>query len=70
MPRYKTITSIEAEISETEQKIVKAKARYEQLCKKLADLQKERDLRQGAKIVAALKKSRKTFRELMTFLGE
>ena len=43
MPKRKSVASVEAKIKVTQQKIVKAKARYDRLCAELSDLKHERD---------------------------
>ena len=45
------------------------KERYERLCRELLQLQHERELAMGQEILSAMKKSGKSYREIMTFLG-
>ena len=49
--------------------IAAAKERYERLCRELLQLQQERELAMGQEILNAMKKSGKSYREIMTFLG-
>lgn len=67
MPRRKSIASIDAKISDLQKKAAAAKERYERLCREL--LQHERELAMGQEILSAMKKSGKSYREIMTFLG-
>ena len=69
MSRLKTMRSIDAKIEAKQEKIQKAKQRYDRLCGELSELQKERDLVMANEIMAALKTSGKGYHELMTFLG-
>lgn len=70
MPRMKSVTSIEAKIALAQEKILAAEARYNAWAEKLLALQKEKEEVQAANIAAALRTSRKTYQELMTFLGK
>lgn len=67
MPRRKSIASIDAKISDLQKKAAAAKERYERLCRELLQLQHE--LAMGQEILSAMKKSGKSYREIMTFLG-
>ena len=69
MPRRKSIASIDAKISDLQKKAAAAKERYERLCRELLQLQHERELAMGQEILSAMKKSGKSYREIMTFLG-
>jgi len=69
MARSKTIASVDAEISKVKEDMSKAKARYEKLAEKLLSLQKEKDAYQAGKIMDALKKSGRSYQELMNFLN-
>lgn len=68
MPRRKSMSSIDAEISALKDKISAAKTRYENLCRDLEKLQQEREMVLAQDVVRALRKSGKTYHELMTFL--
>lgn len=70
MPRSKTTYSIESKISKVKDKIKKNKERYEALCDELTQLMEERDKAQCREILAAIKRSGKSFSEVMTFLGK
>ena len=69
MPRMKSVTSIEAKIALAQEKLLAAEARYNAWAEKLLALQKEKEEVQAANIAAALRTSRKTYQEMMTFLG-
>ena len=68
MSRRKSMSSIETEISALKEKIAAAKKHYENLCLELEKRQEERDLILAQEVVQAMRKSGKTYRELMTFL--
>ncbi len=70
MPRRKSMKSIETRILAVETKIRIARERYDQLCAELTALQEELDTVMGREVMEALKTSRKTYKELMTFLGK
>ena len=65
----KSIEKIETEIKETKTKYLKARKRCEDLENRLIALQKEKEKREGEMILKALKKSGKSYRQLMAFLG-
>lgn len=69
MPRQKSMKTLNMKIQKTKSEMEHSKSRYNQLCKELLELQKEQELLEAKEIYAAFKKSRKTLRELMTFLG-
>ena len=68
MPKRKSIASIDAQIITCKNRIAKAKVRYDKLCDELRMLQAERELVMSQKILAAMKKSCRSYDELMTFL--
>lgn len=68
MPKRKSIESIDAQISTCKKKIAKAKERYDKLCDELQMLQTEREQAMGQNILDAMKKSGRSYDELMTFL--
>ena len=68
MSRQKSIASIDAQISACRNKIAKSKARYDKLCGELQVLQAEREQVMSQQILAAMKKSGRSYDELMTFL--
>ena len=51
-----------------QEKIAKAKERYDKLCDELQTLQTEREQAMSQNILAAMKKSGRSYDELMTFL--
>lgn len=69
MPRSKSVKTIDARISIVKDQIKATKARYARLGKELQKLEQERDAALALEIIQALKKSRKSYDELMTFLG-
>ncbi|HIV14676.1 MAG TPA: hypothetical protein IAB18_02010 [Candidatus Avisuccinivibrio pullicola] len=70
MGRRKSVQAIEMKISKVQSRIHKTKDRYDKLCDELKGLIEERDEAQGSELLAALKSSGKTYREVMTFLGK
>lgn len=50
-------------------RIVKSKARYDKQCLELSKLQMERDKLEAEEIMDAFKRSGKSYKELMIFLG-
>lgn len=70
MPRRKSLETIDALIEQKRSTIERLKARQEKLCGELRELQQERDTIQAWEILSALKKSRRSYRELMVFLGK
>ena len=71
MPRRKSIASIDAQICTCKKKIAKARERYDKLCDELQTLQTlqtEREQAMSQNILAAMKKSGRSYDELMTFL--
>jgi len=68
MPKRKSIASIDAQIIACKNRIAKAKVRYDKLCDDLRMLQAERELVMSQQILAAMKKSGRSYDELMTFL--
>lgn len=69
MPRSKSVKTIDAKIGVVKDQIKTTKARYARLGKELQKLEQERDTALALEIIQALKKSRKSYDELMTFLG-
>ena len=67
MTRRKSLASINAKIDEIE-KISATKKRYEKLCQDHQQLQHEREQVMSREILKAMKKSGKSYREIMTFL--
>lgn len=68
MPKRKSIASIDAQIIACKNRIAKAKVRYDKLCDELRMLQAERELVMSQQILEAIKKSNRSYNELMNFL--
>ncbi len=68
MPKRKSIASIDAQIIACKNRIAKAKVRYDKLCDDLRMLQAERELVMSQQILEAIKKSNRSYDELMNFL--
>lgn len=68
MPRRKSMATIDARIDAVKKTIAATKARYERLCDELRALQTEREDLMAKEVLAALKRSGKSYQELMTFL--
>ena len=68
MTRRKSLASINAKIDEIEKKISATKKRYEKLYQDYQQLQHEREQVMSREILKAMKKSGKSYREIMTFL--
>ncbi|MDO4938116.1 MAG: hypothetical protein Q4E62_09380 [Sutterellaceae bacterium] len=68
MPRRKSLSTIQKQIDKTQQEMVALKKRYDELGDYLLDLNAEYEEIQALIIADKLKKSGKTFEELMTFL--
>ena len=69
MPRPKSMKTIDAKISAMKSELERVKARYNQVSRDLLKPQKEKEALEAEELYSAFKKSRKTYRELMTFLG-
>lgn len=69
MSRRKDVKVIDRKIALLQAKIAKTKARYDRQCNELSELQAERDRRLAEEIMIAFKRSGKSYRELMIFLG-
>ena len=67
MTRRKSLASINAKIDEIE-KISATKKRYEKLCQDHQQVQHEREQVMSREILKAMKKSGKSYREIMKFL--
>ena len=67
MTRRKSLASINAKIDEIE-KISATKKRYEKLCQDHQQVQHAREQVMSREILKAMKKSGKSYREIMTFL--
>ena len=64
------MTSIDAKIDKIRKGLVEAKEQYDRLAEELRSLQKKRDELVEKNILAAFRKSRKSYEEVMTFLGK
>lgn len=69
MARCKSLKTIQAQIEKTQQGMVEAKTRYEKLADELKTLTEQYEQMQALMIAEALKKSGKTFDQLMVFLS-
>ncbi|MBR6000996.1 MAG: hypothetical protein IK089_07075 [Oxalobacter sp.] len=70
MARMIAMTSIDAKIDKIRKGLVEAKEQYDRLAEELRSLQKKRDELVEKNILAAFRKSRKSYEEVMTFLGK
>ena len=68
MARKKSAETIEAEIIKVRSDLSKLQDRYEELAKKLEDLQEQKRKCEADAIMNAYLKSGKSFDEIMTFL--
>ena len=68
MGRSRTIASVEADIKQTQQALVKAKTRYDSIAEQLKTLMAEKERKQADAIVEAFTNSGKSFSEIMIFL--
>lgn len=68
MARRKSLSTFDKEIEQLKQKIIVAKARHDRLCKQLIELQKKKELYMAEDLIDAMRKSGKTYEEIMTFL--
>ena len=69
MSRMRTISSIEAELTEAEANLAKAQEKVDALAAKVLSLQKQKQEYEAKQIIDAYKKSGKALEELMTFLS-
>ena len=69
MSRMRTISSIEAELTEAEANLAKAQEKIDALAAKVLSLQKQKQEYEAKQIIDAYRKSGKTLEELMTFLS-
>ena len=68
MPRMRSISSIETEISKVEAELAKAQEKCDALSTRLLDLQTTKQEIEAKKVMDAFRKSGKSMQELMTFL--
>lgn len=64
------LETIDALIEQKRRTIKGLKARQEKPCDELRELQQERNANQAMEMLSALKKSRRSYRELMVFRGK
>lgn len=69
MAKRKTMESIERQIDEVQQQIIRTKARYDKLSEQLLALNREKEMRQAEIIIGALSKSGKSLSDVLIFLG-
>ena len=68
MPRQKTVASIETKMDALKRKISRVKKLHEELCKELIVLGAQRKEAMAREVLVAMKKSGKSYNELMIFL--
>ena len=68
MPRQKTVASIETKMDALKRKISRVKKSHEELCKELIVLGAQREEAMAREVLVAMKKSGKSYNELMIFL--
>lgn len=68
MPRQKTVASIETKMDALKRKISRVKKLHEELCKELIVLGAQREEAMAREVLVAMKKSGKSYNELMIFL--
>ena len=69
MSRMRTISSIEAELTEAEANLAKAQEKVDALAAKVLSLQKQKQEYEAKQIIDSYRKSGKALEELMTFLS-
>ena len=70
MPRQTSMQTIEKKISKMKSELSVAKTKYEKVAQELLRLQKQKEQMEALSIYEAFKKSGKSYRELMVFLGK
>ena len=68
VPRQKTVASIETKMDALKRKISRVKKIHEELCKELSVLGAQREEAMAREVLVAMKKSGKSYNELMIFL--
>jgi septal ring factor EnvC (AmiA/AmiB activator) len=68
MARTKSIGSIETQIAQAQEDLVKAKAKYDAIADNLEKLMVQKKEHQARQIMEAFIKSGKSFQEIMNFL--
>lgn len=69
MTRMKSLKTINREILKTRELLEITEKRREELVKQLEQLHREKEVAEANALYVALKKSKKSFEEVMTFLG-
>ncbi len=69
MAREKTLKTIDSQIAKAVSELNTTKEKYSTLCKEIHKLRREREKLEAKTIYAAFKKSRKTYKEVLTFLS-
>lgn len=69
MAREKTLKTIDSQIAKALSELNTTKEKYSTLCKEIHKLRREREKLEAKTIYAAFKKSRKTYKEVLTFLS-
>lgn len=70
MARARSLDSVEAEVRQAQEAVVKAKARYEAALKKLEDAMARKDEVTARELLSAFKKSGKPYVVVMRYLKE
>ena len=70
MARARSLDSVEAEVRQAQEAVVKAKARYEAALKKLEDAMARKDEVTARELLSAFKKSGKPYAVVMRYLQE
>ena len=68
MARTRSITSIEAEISQVSSELKQAQEKADALSQRLLELQQMREAYESKQVMEAFRKSGKSLQELLTFL--
>lgn len=68
MPRTRSISSIETEITKVSAELQKAQEKVDDLTQRLLELQEQKQSIETKQIMDAFRKSGKSMQELMTFL--
>lgn len=69
MARRRSVEGIEKELNASKAKVDKLEARLNAEINRIKALQEERDMLMGHEIARALKKSRKSYEQVLVFLG-
>ena len=69
MPREKSLKTLDSKIEKALTDLNTTKEKYSSFCKEIHKLRREREKIEAKTIYSAFKKSRKTYKELLTFLS-